>query len=225
MSEKCEIKICGITRECDVELVCASGADYIGLLIDMPSARTLDLEKAAGFASKATIPVILLFMNAEIEKVVAAVERINPFGVQITGEEPPEYIAELRPKIKCSIWKGVHLPAEGTSPWSIEEYEQKIKRFCDAGADRILLDTSFTAGDKKVMGGTGKTYDWKKAAALAAKIDRPVVMAGGLNPSNVVEAIRTVRPCAVDLASGVESQKGIKDPSKVTDFVKKVRQL
>jgi len=216
------IKICGITREPDVELVGRSGADFMGLLIDMPSPRTLDLETAARFAALSHIPVILLFFGATLELVAEAAEKIRPAGVQIQGEEPPEFIAGLRAIVPCEIWKAVHLPAGGSCDFEIEAHHEIIRRYAESGADRILLDTVLLKGNTKQMGGTGATYDWEKARLLAERSPKPVMMAGGLTPENVADAIRAVRPAGVDLASGVESQKGIKDPGKVAAFVKNV---
>jgi phosphoribosylanthranilate isomerase len=225
MSGNCLIKICGITREQDVALVGGSGADYMGLLIDMPSPRTLDLETAARFASLSQIPVILLFMGSALSRITEAAEKIRPAGVQIQGEEAPEYIAELRALVTCEIWKGVHLPADGGGEWEPKKYFEIIRRYSESGADKILLDTVLLKGNTKQMGGTGRTYDWAKARLLAEKSPKPVIMAGGLTPENVADAIRAVRPAGVDLASGVESQKGIKDPDKVAAFVRNVKSV
>jgi len=222
---RCLIKICGITREADVALIGDSGADYMGLLIDMPSQRSLDLPTAARFAAMSRIPVVLLFMGAETSLVEEAARAIRPAGVQIQGEETPDYIAGIKEVVSCEIWKGAHLPAGEETEWSVDEQLAKLRRYAEAGADKILLDTVLLNGDSKQMGGTGKTYDWSRAARLASLSPRPVIMAGGLNPANVAEAIRTVRPAGVDLASGVESQKGVKDPGKVAEFVKNVRSV
>jgi len=223
MSDSRLIKICGVTREPDVELVGRSGADFMGLLINMPSPRSLDPAAAARLAAMSPIPVILLFMGAKQDLIAEAAGAMRPAGVQIQGEEAPEYIAGLRELVSCEIWKGIHLPAQGAGGWSVETYLAKIRCFAESGADKILLDTVLLKGDIKQMGGTGRTYDWRKARDLAARSPRPVIMAGGLNPENVAEAIRTVRPAGVDLASGVESEKGVKDPVKVAAFVKNAR--
>jgi phosphoribosylanthranilate isomerase len=221
--ETIKIKICGVTRESGVAIVCGSGADYIGLLVDMPSPRSLDPAAAARFARLATIPVILLFMDSKKEFVAEVAEKIQPAGVQIQGMEPAKSIAELRPLISCEIWKGIHIPALGTEEWDVDEYARKVESYCEAGADKILLDTVVKTSGGKRMGGTGKCYDWNRALLLAERSPRPVIMAGGLNPGNVAEAIRTLRPFAVDIAGGVESEPGIKDPAKVAAFVRNAR--
>jgi phosphoribosylanthranilate isomerase len=223
MGNDCLIKICGVTRIEDVDLIGGSGADFMGLLINMPSPRTLDPDTAARFAARSAVPVILLFLNSDAGLIAECAGRIKPAGVQIQGDEPPEFIASLRLALSCEIWKGVHLPAEGSGDWRVEEYHEKIIRYARSGADKILLDTVLLKGNTRQMGGTGKTYDWEKARLLARESPAPVIMAGGLTPENVADAIRAVRPAGVDLASGVESQKGIKDPEKVAAFVKNVR--
>lgn len=223
MKNSCFIKICGVTRLEDVELIGGSGADYIGLLVNMPSPRTLDPEKASVFASRSKIPVIILFFNPEEGLVVECAERIRPAGVQLQGDETPEFVASLRARLDCEIWKAVHIPADAGADLDAGAYKERIAAYAESGVNKALLDTIVRKGDTRLMGGTGVTYDWNAARVIAAESPLPVIMAGGLTPENVAEAIRTVRPAGVDLASGVESSKGIKDPAKVTAFVKNVR--
>lgn len=220
----CEIKICGITREQDVELVCGAGADYVGLLIDMPSPRTLTVERAAELARLSTLPVVLLFFDKPPEQVAGIAAELRPHGIQLQGHESPEDTAFLRERLECEIWKGVHLPVQGTGQVDVGQVEQRIKAYAQAGADKILLDTVVKSSGETQMGGTGKTFDWQTAAELVPRAPRPVILAGGLKPENVAQAIKTVRPHGVDLSSGVESAPGIKDPDKVRRFIQAVRQ-
>ncbi len=219
----CRIKICGVTREEDVALVSASGADYVGLLVNMPSARTLTPERAVELAALSGIPAILLFMGSPAELVAETARAARAAGVQIQGDEAPEFIASIRPLLDCEIWKGIHLPAEGSGDCDERAALDLMRLHAAAGADRLLLDTVSVEGGKRRMGGTGRVYDWDAAARIASLSPRPVFMAGGLNPDNVADAIRRVRPFGVDLAGGVESAPGIKDPEKVAAFVHAVR--
>ncbi len=212
-----------MTREEDVTLISNSGAHYIGLLIDMPSVRTLDETRAATFATIATIPVVLLFFDHDIDHIVHCVERIAPAAVQLQGHESPEDVSHLRTRIKCEIWKGIHLPAAGSGEVPYTAINRRMYCFHEMGADKLLLDTYVKTSLGLSMGGTGMTYDWDFAATVAATAPCPVFMAGGLSPENVAEAIGKLHPFGVDLASGIESSKGIKDPAKVAAFVKAVR--
>jgi len=216
-----KIKICGLTRVEDVELISRSGADYAGLLINMPSKRTLDLETAVEFSKICKIDTVLLFMNSEIEFVIRAVDVIKPFGVQLQGAETPEYIVKMKKEIECEIWKGVHLPADGII--NQRQVLDVMNDYAESGANIILLDTVVTGEAGKQFGGTGRTYDWDEAKNIVQASPLPVMIAGGLNPDNVSEAICKLKPFGVDLASGVESRKGIKDPEKVRRFVLNVR--
>lgn len=218
------IKICGVIQEEGVRLISESGADYLGLLVDMPSPRTLTPEKAAEFASKATIDVALLFYNKDVDGVARAVETARPAAVQLQGDDPPEAVAALRKRIGANIWKSVHLPAEGTGGVDVANVVSKMKEYADAGADRFLFDTFFMENGKKRIGGTGKTYNWDVAKELVAASPLPVILAGGLTPENVGEAIRATRPQGVDVASGVEISKGVKDPEKVKRFMRNARE-
>jgi phosphoribosylanthranilate isomerase len=221
----CKIKICGVTREQDVRLISDSGADYVGLLIDMPSKRTVDAERAARLMAVSAIPAALLFFDKPREDVARIVETLNPAAVQLQGHETQQDVQWLRGRMDCAIWKGVHLPAAGTGEVQSQEVLARMNDYAMAGADVILLDTVVKPQQGAAqMGGTGKTFDWNTAAELSTVFPGLIMLAGGLNPENVGRAIDMVHPWGVDLASGVESgTPGIKDPAKVTAFVKEVR--
>jgi phosphoribosylanthranilate isomerase len=221
----CKIKICGVTREQDVKLIGECGADFVGLLIDMPSRRTLDEARAAELKAASAIPVALLFFDKPREDVARIAERLSPAAVQLQGHEPPQDIQWLRARIQCEIWKGVHLPALGQGQIQSQETLSRMNDCSMAGADVILLDTVVKPQHgAEQMGGTGKTFDWNAAAELSAVFPGRVMLAGGLNPENVGRAIDMVHPWGVDLASGVESgTPGVKDPDKVRAFIREVR--
>jgi len=220
----CLVKICGMTREEDVRMVSSAGADYCGILIGIPSPRSVEGPRARVLAAAAGISVVLLFMDAEEDFVIRNMENIWPHAIQLAGHEPPHYVTALRKSIGCEIWKSVHLEAAGAgSAATAVEILEKISSYVEAGADRILLDTVVGTGDKKKMGGTGKVSDWPLAAEIVRQAPCPVILAGGLNPDNVEEAIRTVKPFAVDLSSGVEKAKGIKDAGRVALFMERVK--
>ena len=132
----CRIKICGVTREEDVALVSASGADYVGLLVNMPSARTLTPARAVELAALSSIPAILLFMGSPAELVAETARAARAAGVQIQGDETPEFIASIRPLLDCEIWKGIHLPAAGSGDCDERAALDLMRLHAAAGADR-----------------------------------------------------------------------------------------
>lgn len=217
------IKICGVTREQDAAVIGESGADYLGLLIDMPSPRSLTEARAAELLRISKAPVVLLFFNKAREDVAAIVERLKPHGIQLQGQEPAKDVNWLRQRLTCEIWKGVHLPATGQGQVQVQETLADINRYDVAGADKILLDTVVKTKDGEKRGGTGITADWNAAAELVTLAQKPVILAGGLTPGNVAQAIQTVNPAGVDLSSGVESAPGVKDHDKVRAFVRNAR--
>lgn len=202
------LKLCGVTNEEDARLVSASGADYCGILVNVGfSERSLSLEAAAKAAQAATIPVVILLCDPDMDLAEAVVRMIRPYALQLLGRETPAFVRELKSRCSCEVWKTVHLtgiPGQA----SPEAYVQ-------AGADAMLLDSA-DAGDGKLrLGGTGKVGDWNAAADLVKRIPIPVFLAGGIGPDNVESALMKVRPFGIDLCSGVECKRGKKDAGKV----------
>ena len=207
------LKICGNTNIEDVKLVGDSGADYSGILVNVGfSERSLSLEQARQLASASKIPTVILLCDPAMELVEKVAADIQPYAIQLLGQESPEFVKELKSGIRCQIWKTIHLPlVSGQS--SPEEY---IKSATDA----LLVDSVDASEGFLRLGGTGKVADWKAAAAMIKRVSSPVFLAGGINPENVEKAILEVRPFGIDLCSGVEVSKGKKDPEKVRALVK-----
>lgn len=207
------LKICGNTNIEDVELVGNSGADYCGILVDVGfSERSLSLEQACKVASASKIPNVILMCNPEIETVAEVVAKIQPYAVQLLGQESLEFVKNLKSRVRCQIWKTIHLPIVSGQA-SPEEYVQ-------SGADALLVDSVDASEGFLRLGGTGKIADWKAAAAIVEAVSIPVFLAGGINPENVEKAILEVHPFGIDLCSGVEVSKGKKDPEKLRALVK-----
>lgn len=200
------VKICSITRLEDARAAVMAGADAIGLVFDPRSPRivTVDQARAIAAAVPPFVTVVGLFVNADAAMIRDVLSRVPISLLQFHGSETPEACRLYgRPYIKAiPMREDVNLHAEE-------------KRFGDAVG--LLLDT-FTPGE---AGGSGKTFDWSRIPSDRAK---PVILAGGLTPDNVGEAIRRVRPHAVDVSSGVEVKKGIKDPHKIAAFINAVRE-
>jgi phosphoribosylanthranilate isomerase len=206
------IKICGVKTAKDAQLIALAGADAVGLNFYPESSRYLDPIEAEKIA--ATIPAKLLrvgvFVNAPLEFIVEAAGRLALNWIQLHGEEPPSAIAALP---ALPILKAFRLTEAGAEP--VASYLAKCREIgCLPKA--VLID----ANRPGQLGGTGETIDWNEVRSLKAVLGEiPLVLAGGLTPFNVAEAIATAQPDAVDVASGVESKPGSKDLMLVRAFV------
>ncbi len=201
------IKICGITSLQDAQSAAEAGADCIGLVFHEPSPRHLSLERACEI--RASLPPFVsacaVVLNPDEDFLGHLIEKLRPDFIQFHGTESPAL---------CATFNG---------PWIRAVAMQDPNALSDAQshypeAAGFLLD-SHKAGES---GGHGETFDW---AAISTEDGRPLILAGGLNPDNVAQAIRQVRPWAVDVSSGVESEPGRKDPAKMEAFVQEVRRV
>lgn len=200
-----KIKICGITTLEDARFCAAAGADYLGFVQVESSPRRVPLEEARAIIEWLYGPEpVGVFVDASPDAVNRAAERAGFALVQLHGDESPEDCAAIeRPVIKAL---GIR---SDTTP---DDLAARIARYADA-ADYLLLDSR----TDQLHGGTGIAFDWSLAAAAAA--DTPIFLAGGLRPDTVDEAVRLVRPFAVDVASGVEEAPGRKDFERVRAFM------
>ena len=199
------VKICGITREQDAEAAVQAGADAIGLVFYEPSPRCVSVERAASIARNLPpfVTTVALFVNADADTIARVVQGVGVDLLQFHGQECPDYCARHgRPWIRAVPMK--------------PETDLMAKQAAFAAARGLLLD-AYRPG---IPGGTGETFDWDRIpGALASHI----VLAGGLDVANVGDAVRRVRPFAVDVSGGVEADKGIKDPRKIEAFINEVR--
>jgi len=199
------VKICGVTRAEDGVAAAHAGADAIGLVFYPASPRAVSMDSARQIvdALPPFVSVVALFVDAEQDLVHRALEEVHIDLLQFHGDESPEQCAAFRrPYIKALRMRA------GT--------DVKVHAARYATAAGLLLDT-YRPG---TPGGTGRSFDWRW---IPAQLDRPVILAGGLRPDTVAEAVRTVHPYAVDVSGGVEVAKGIKDPNKMAAFVRSVR--
>jgi phosphoribosylanthranilate isomerase len=212
-----QIKICGITNAADAEAAVAAGADAIGLNFYSQSSRYI--ERAAAHAVVDAVGSrackVGVFVNAPVEEVIALYDELRLDLAQLHGEERPDVLRKLAPR---PVMKAFRIGPYGLMPlraWledctSISLFPQSV-----------LIDGFHPAK----FGGTGVVADWSKAAAYARTPSVPqLVLAGGLTPENVAEAIRAVRPAAVDTAGGVEASPGVKDAAKMQAFTAAARQ-
>ncbi len=203
-TRRTRIKICGITRAEDAEAAALLGADAIGLVFVPESPRAVDAECARVVLGRLPplVSSVGLFRNAEPAEVRAVLAAVPLAWLQFHGDETPDYCAAFgRPYIKA-------VPMGAGA--AVEDY---AARFVSAAA--LLLDSH---GDAKI-GGSGEAFDWDRIPAACTK---PLILAGGLGPDNVEAAVRRVRPWAVDVSSGVEAAKGIKDPLRLAAFIRGV---
>lgn len=208
------VKICGITRPDDGRHAARAGADAIGLVFYPPSPRYVSPRQAADIVAALPpfVTTVGLFVDAPPEQIAALLEQVPLDMLQFHGDESPEYCAAFqRPWLKALRMR------DGVDP------RAEAERYGAAGARGLLVD-SYVPG---VPGGTGERFDWDR---LPADPSLPLVLAGGLDPANVAEAVRRVRPWAVDVSGGVEvlgvdgrRQGGIKDPGAVSAFIRAAR--
>lgn len=201
------VKICGITSVEDALHAARSGADAIGLLFYGPSPRAVTPEQAGAIVASLPpfVTTVGLFVDAEPDFVNGVLERVPLDLLQFHGDESPDYCDSFgRPYMKAiRMREGVDL-----------QHEAAVY-----AAARALLVDAYQPG---VPGGTGETFDWGR---IPASLEKPLVLAGGLNADNVEAAVRQVRPWAVDVSGGVERSKGVKDPERVAQFINNAKQV
>lgn len=201
------IKICGLTREQDVLAVASSGADAFGLVFYDKSPRHVQIAQAERLARAAPpfVTVVGLFVNPTVDYVREVLAKVPLDVLQFHGEESPEFCRQFnRPYLKAiRVKAGVDL-VECTARY--------------AGAQGLLLD-AYVEG---TQGGTGEAFDW---GLIPQNLPLPVILSGGLHAGNVAQGIRQVRPYAVDVSSGVEAAKGVKDAAKIAAFINEVKQI
>jgi len=201
------VKICGITRCEDAQLAVDAGVDAIGLVFYEKSPRFVSSETAAEISQliPAFVSRVALFKDADKVMIDSVLQAVEIDLIQFHGSETADFCQQFTlPYIKAIGMKGTEHNADFLRS-SVENYHM---------AKALLLD-GHAPGE---AGGTGESFDW----ASIASIDKPVILAGGLTPENVAQAIILVQPFAVDVSSGVESAPGIKDKEKVTAFMKQL---
>ncbi|MGY6276927.1 phosphoribosylanthranilate isomerase [Methylomonas sp. MgM2] len=197
------VKICGFTRPEDALAAARLGADAIGLVFYSPSPRHVSIETAAEIAAAlpAFVSVVGLFVDAERAWIERVLQQVPIDCLQFHGDEAPE---------DCRIYRKPYIRAirmRGDTDLALVE-----KRYADAAG--LLLD----AYHPGAPGGTGSGFDWELIPRTCAL---PVILAGGLSPDNAAQAVRQVQPYALDVSSGVEADKGIKDVAKMAEFIRK----
>lgn len=199
------IKICGITREQDAIAAVEAGVDAIGLVFYSKSSRHIDSATAKKIADLAGpfVTIVGLFVNASIAEVQSVTSRVGLNLLQFHGDENDKFCSQFQ----CPYIKAVRMSPELDVQHQVAEFP----------SSRGIL---FDAWSKDKYGGTGEVFNWTRLSFLKGG---PYVLAGGLTPDNVAEAIATVKPYAVDVSGGVEVSPGIKSPELIQQFVQRVK--
>ena len=217
-----KVKMCGISKVETIPAVVEAKPDYMGLVF-APSKRQVTVEQAKilieelhrGYAKKYgsdtehdkndTIKTVGVFVNETVDNLVTIANEANLDAVQLHGDEDETFIQSLKERTNVEVWKAIQIrTAADTEKW------------IDSSADMLLFD----AYHKDERGGTGEVFDWSSLDAF----ERPFMLAGGIDSTNVARAIRTVRPYGIDISSGIETN-GVKDDEKITAFIKIVKSI
>jgi phosphoribosylanthranilate isomerase len=215
LHHRTRIKICGLTREQDVDAAVAAGADAVGFIMYAKSPRFVGAERAAELARRLPpfVTPVLLFVNETPANVLAACRAVAGATVQFHGDETPEQCLEATDGGRRPHMRVARIPLDDT-PFDLVKFATDHAR-----AQAILLDAHVEG-----YGGAGKAFNWSR---IPPNANCHLVLSGGLTPANVTDGIVQVRPrcktLAVDVSSGVEISKGIKDPEKINQFVAAVR--
>ena len=201
------VKICGVTNESDLRAVDTAGADAVGVIADVPvdTPREVSLDEARDLVGAAPpfLTTTLVTMPDTVADAVDAAVRVEPDVLQLHGDFGPEELDAIRTDVAADLVAVV------------DAADSERARTVAPAVDAVLVDSV----DESGAGGTGETHDWAATAEVAATLDVPVILAGGLSPGNVAEAVDAVDPYAVDVASGVERAGGRKDRDAVRAFV------
>ncbi|WEV49292.1 phosphoribosylanthranilate isomerase [Acinetobacter sp. ESL0695] len=202
-------KICGITRLEDAQAVVNAGADAIGLVFYKPSPRAVSVSQAEKIVKMIPpyVQIVGLFVNAEIDEIRNILHDVSIDVLQFHGNETPEQCTSIAQAFGKRWYKAIQVKPELDLIGEIQRYQK-------AGASAILLD----AWHPELKGGTGLQFDWSQFPDL----DIPLILAGGLTPENITEAIQMTHPFAVDVSGGVEASKGIKDHQLIEKFMQGV---
>ena len=210
------IKMCGFTRQADVLAACALGADAIGFVLYPPSPRNVSIDRAADLARLLPpfVTPVLLFVNDTAERIQAACAAVPGALLQFHGDESADFCAAMTQATGRPHLKAARIPLSEAAGFNLLEFTQLHHT-----AQALLLDAHVDG-----YGGGGKTFNWSR---LPPNVNAHLVLSGGLTPANVGDGIRALRThglsLAVDVSSGIEAGKGLKDADKMRQFVEAVR--
>jgi phosphoribosylanthranilate isomerase len=208
------VKICGLTRRADALHAAEAGADYVGAVLVPNTPRAQTPEEARSLFEGVRVPSVIVVADLALSELQSAAERVGATVIQLHGNEPPGFAAELRKTGPWMIWKAIRVRGQA-------DVLEGLSRFGDV-VDGLLLD----AWHPEKAGGTGTRFS--REAVTGVRDDFPpgllLVAAGGLRPDNVREAVVELRPHVVDVSSGVEDRPGVKNRLHVEKFIHRVRE-
>lgn len=206
-----KVKICGITDEKALDAAAEGGADFIGLVFYPPSPRALTAEDAARLAARISknMKAVGLFVDPDDAALEEIMSRVPLGMIQLHGDETPDRVAAIRDKTGLPVIKAlrVAVPADAAVAAGYED-----------AADWLLFD----AKSRSAPGGTGRSFDWALLRDFRSR--KPWMLAGGLSAGNIAGALKTLKPDAVDVSSGVEDEPGVKNPLKIKEFIRMVKE-
>ncbi len=207
------IKVCGLTRPDDARAVADAGADYVGAVLVPGSPRTISAREARAIGRAAGLPLVLVVAGEDPEETVRAARESAAAVVQLHGDEVPEVVDQVRSGGPWKVWVAARVR-------DLRSVESRIT-LLGGLADGLLLD----GWDPERLGGTGNPFLWGNFTDIRSRMPHgmELIVAGGLRPENVGEAVETLSPDIVDVSSGVESIPGRKDPARVREFVRAAR--
>lgn len=199
------VKVCGVGRAADLETAVSAGVDAVGFVVDVSvdTPREIPVDRAADLVGAVPpfVTAVLVTMVDDAAATADLADRVSPDALQVHGASDPDVVERFGDAVDCPVLGAVS-PARAPA--------------FDGVADGLVVDSL----DESGAGGTGRTHDWERTRALVDEIESPVVLAGGLTPGNVADAVERVDPFGVDVASGVEAAPGRKDPAAVSSFVR-----
>ncbi len=208
------VKICGLSTPEALDVAIEAGADMVGFVFFPPSPRNVSFEAARALSArvKDRAKKVALSVDADDVLLTAVVDALAPDFLQLHGKESPERIAAIKARFRLPVIKALAIETKS-------DFAQ-VKNYA-AASDWLLFDAKAPA-DATRPGGLGKPFDWSLMRGVAPGV--PVMLSGGLDASNVADAIRVADPPAVDVSSGVESLPGRKDVGKIRDFIRRARE-
>ncbi len=213
-----ELKICGLTTIADMRLCEALGADFVGMVVEVPrSPRSISRHTGEYLVRTARAQPVIVVADLPPQQITEIAEQCSPAAIQLHGADDPKQVEELRQRLpdEIQLWRALGLPADcEDSQATAAELIEEIKQCTQVGIARIVLDTKI----KEQVGGTGIPSHWPTAAQIIKQSPLPVMLAGGLGPENVSDAVSQTQPAGVDISSGVESRPGRKDAGKLEEL-------
>lgn len=209
-----KVKICGLTRECDIDYVNEAKPEYIGFVF-AKSKRQIDEENAFHLRQKLNdnIVPVGVFVNAPQEQIERIYKNQTISVIQLHGDESPQYVEELKKKTAATIIKAVSIGEE-------EYTEAFFNTYIKSGVTYFLFDKKAVTQKNVIYGGTGTAFDWSRIPQTSL----PYFLAGGLNKENIAKAVSDTRAFAMDISSGVETD-GVKDKDKIIEMIRRIRNV